>query len=166
MARPDPVIFTREVAKEHAQRCGNRIQLEDENAAPIDAANPLPVDATVAGSMEVTIDQTTPGTTNKVTTDPITATPITYNVTCTVADTQYSQVLPANCRGFEFQARTEAIVRYAFVTGKVAAPTAPYHTLKAGDYYYSPPLNQAAAPSTLYIASPTAGTVVELLAWT
>jgi len=95
-----------------------------------------------------------------------TAIPTTYNVTCTVADTEYSQALPANCRGFEFQARTEAIVRYAFVTGKVATPTAPYHTLKAGDYYFSPQINQAAAPSTLYVASPTAGTVVELLAWT
>jgi len=114
----------------------------------------------------VAIDQTTPGTTNKVVADVPTATPTTYNVTCTVADTEYSQALPANCRGFEFQARTEAVVRYAFATGKVAAPTAPYHTLKANDYYYSPPLNQAAAPSTLYVASPDAGTVVEILAWT
>ena len=114
----------------------------------------------------VAIDQTTPGTTNKVVADVPTATPTTYNVTLTVADTEYSQALPANCRGFEFQARTEAVVRYAFATGKVAAPTAPYHTLKAGDYYYSPQLNQAAAPSTLYVASPDAGTVVEILAWT
>ena len=93
------------------------------------------------------------------------ATPTPFNVTLTLADTEYSQALPANCRGFEFQARTEAILRFAFVTGKVAGPTAPYITLKAGDYYVSPPINQAAAPSTLYFASPTAGTVVELIAW-
>jgi hypothetical protein len=81
---------------------------------------------------KVGIDQTTPGTTNKVTTDPITATPTPYNVTLTNANTEYSQALPANCRKFEFQARTEATVRLAFVTGKVAASTAPYMTLKAG----------------------------------
>jgi hypothetical protein len=98
--------------------------------------------------------------------DPVTATPTPYNLTLTDADTEYSQALPANCRGFEFQARTEAAVRFAFVTGKVAGPTAPYMTLKAGDYYSSPPLNQGASPSTLYLASATAGTVVEILAWT
>lgn len=96
---------------------------------------------------------------------PIT-TPTVYNVTCTVADTQYSQALPANCRKFELQARTEAILRFAFVTGKVATPTAPWLTLKAGDYYYSPDMMQTASPSTLFVASPTAGTVVEILAWT
>ena len=105
------------------------------------------------------------GTNNIGKVDPATATPTAYNVTLTVADTEYSQALPANCRGFEFQARTEATVRYAFVTGKVATPTAPWLTLKAGDYYYSPPLNQAASPSTLYIGSATAGTIVEILAW-
>jgi hypothetical protein len=94
-----------------------------------------------------------------------TATSVTYNITCTVADTEYSQALDANCRGFEFQARTEATLRWADVIGKVAAPTAPYRTLKAGDYYASPQLNQLAAPSTLYFASPTAGTVVELIVW-
>ncbi len=101
-----------------------------------------------------------------VNTDPKAATPTPYNVTCTVADTEYSQALPANCRGFEFQARTEAAVRFAFATGKVAGSVAPFLTLKAGDYYSSPPVAQAASPSTLYVASPTAGTVVEILAWT
>ena len=114
---------------------------------------------------KVAIDQTTPGTTNKVVADVPTATPTAYNVTLTNANTEYSQAMPANCRGFEFQARTEATVSYAFVTGKVATPTAPWLTLKAGDYYASPPLNQAAAPSTLYLGSATAGTIVEILAW-
>jgi hypothetical protein len=139
-----------------------------------DAANGLDVDVTrmaalAAGTAligKVGLDQTTPGTTNKVTTDPITATPTPYNVTCTVADTEYSQALPASCRGFELQARTQAEVRYAFVTGKVAGSVAPFLTLKAGDYYASLPLNQGAAPSTLYVASSVAGTVVEILAWT
>jgi len=93
------------------------------------------------------------------------ATPTVYNVTLTVANTQYSQAMPANCRGFEFQARTEATIRYAFVTGKVATPTAPWLTLKAGDYYFSPPLNQGASPGTLFLGTATAGTIVEILAW-
>ena len=97
--------------------------------------------------------------------DPVTATPTAYNVTLTNANTEYSQAMPGNCRGFEFQCRTEADVRYAFVTGKVAGPAAPWLTLKAGDYYYSPPINQAAAPSTLYLATPTAGVIAEIIAW-
>ena len=97
--------------------------------------------------------------------DPVTAAPTVYNVTLTTANTEYSQAMPANCRGFEFQCRTEATVRFAVVTGKVATPTAPYMTLKAGDYYVSFPINQAAAPSTLYLASATAGVIAEIIAW-
>jgi len=97
--------------------------------------------------------------------DPVTATPTAYNVTLTNANTEYSQAMPGNCRGFEFQCRTEADVRYAFVTGKVAGPAAPWLTLKAGDYYYSPPINQGAAPSTLYFASATAGVIMEVISW-
>ena len=55
----DPIEFTRNVAQEHRQRCGNRVQLEDENAAPIDAANPLPVDVSVTGSIDVSTEGTT-----------------------------------------------------------------------------------------------------------
>jgi hypothetical protein len=88
-----------------------------------------------------------------------------YNVTCTVADTEYAQEMPVNCCGFEFQARTEAIVRFGFVTGKVAGPTAPYMTLKAGSSYVTFLGKEDYTPLTLYIASPMAGTVLEILAW-
>ena len=109
------------------------------------------------GSAEATFDTEKPDS-------PIT-TPTSYNTTLTTANTEYSQALPSNCRYFEWQCRTEADVRYAFATGKVAGPTAAYHTLKAGDYYFSPQIAQGAAPSTLYWASATAAVVVELLAW-
>lgn len=112
-----------------------------------------------ADGLEVHIDKALPDI------DPVIATPTAYNVTLTVADTQYSQAMPANCRGFEFQCRTEHDMRFAFVTGKVAGPAAPYLTLKAGDYYCSFPINQAASPSTLYLASSTAGVVVEVISW-
>ena len=116
--------------------------------------------------ISVKIDQTTPGTTNKVIADPATTTQADYNVTLTSADTQYSQALPANCRGFEFQCRTDVAIRWSKTTGKVAGPTAPYKTLKAGDYYWSPPLNQGASPDTLYFASASADVIIELTAWT
>ena len=94
------------------------------------------------------------------------ATPTVYNVTLTILDTEYSQALPADCRFFEFQCQTAFDIRFAFVTGKVATPTAPYMTLKSGCYYYSPTINQASSPSTLYFATDEAGVVVEIIAWT
>ena len=87
-----------------------------------------------------------------------------YNVTLTNADTEYSQALPADTRAFEFQCRTAYDIRYAWVTGKVATPTAPYQTLKAGAVKYKENVNLATA--TLYLASDQAGVIVEIEAWT
>jgi hypothetical protein len=56
--------------------------------------------------------------------DAAAAAPTSYNLTLTLADTEYSQAFPVNCRFIEFQARTMADVRFAFTTGKVAGPTA------------------------------------------
>lgn len=95
--------------------------------------------------------------------DPVTSTPAAYNVTLTNADIEYSQALPANTKGFEFQCRTAYDVRYAFATGKVAGATAPYLTLKAGSEYYKE--NVKLASTTLYLASAQAGVVVEITAW-
>lgn len=92
--------------------------------------------------------------------------PTVYNVTLTTGDHEYSQALPSYCCGFEFQCRTAVDIRFAFVTGKVATPTAPYMTLKSGDRYQSLPIKQADSPSTLYLASTTAGAIVEIVAWT
>lgn len=114
---------------------------------------------------KVGIDQTTPGTTNKVVADPATATPTLYNVTMTLADTEYSQALPANCRRFEIQCRGAFAVRFAFVTGKVATSVEPYVTLKAGRWYDSGPINQGASPSTVYFACGTAAQAFCILAW-
>ena len=85
--------------------------------------------------------------------------PMVYNVTLTDANTEYSQVLAA-CKGIEFQARTAADIRFAFVTGKVATPTAPYMTLKSGQWYYFD-----GSPTTLFLASATAGVIVEIIMW-
>jgi hypothetical protein len=87
-----------------------------------------------------------------------------YNITLTLANTEYSQALPAGTREFRFRCRTIFDVRYAFVTGKVAAPTAPYLTLPAGMEYFSDGNDLAAA--TLFLASAQAAVVVEIEAWT
>ena len=115
----------------------------------------------------VGIDQTTPGTTNRVDIGTVgaleAATPTEYNVTLTNANTEYSQALPANTRALCFRCRTGVQVRYAWVTGKVAAPTANYQTLVAGAEYVRTGVKLAAA--TLYWASATAGAIVELECW-
>jgi len=91
-------------------------------------------------------------------------TPTVFNVTLTNADTEYSQTLPANVRSFSMQARQSADVRWAHETGKVATPVAPYVTMKSGGNVSVGELDPALL--TLYLASATAGTVVEIVVWT
>jgi hypothetical protein len=95
----------------------------------------------------------------------VTSTLTIYNITLTNANTEYSQALPANCRGFEFQCQTGLTCRWSNVTGKVATPTAPYMTLQPNAFYSSPPISQGASPSTLYFASASAGAIICLIAW-
>lgn len=91
-------------------------------------------------------------------------TPTLYNVTMTLADTEYSQALPANTKILEIREQSMGYVtRYAFVTGKVAIPTAPYRTLGAGEVKTLDNLNLAAV--TLYFACSTAGKILEIEAW-
>lgn len=89
--------------------------------------------------------------------------PTLYSITLTTADTEYSQALPAGLRALSFKARTNVAIRWAFATGKVATPTDPYETLQAGQTYFKENLVSAAV--TLYLASATAGTVVEVEVW-
>lgn len=86
------------------------------------------------------------------------------NTTLVTADTEYPITLPAGCQHFSFQCRSGAEVRFAFATGKVAASTAPFLTLKAGQTYTSPE-KMALASATLYVASSVAGVIVEVLPW-
>lgn len=90
-------------------------------------------------------------------------TPTIYNVTLTNANTEYSQVLPAGTEKFAMQPRTAVDVRWAHVTGKVATPTAPYMTMKGGAGLSMSDADPASL--TVYLASGTAGTVVEIIAW-
>ena len=92
------------------------------------------------------------------------AAPVLFNTTLTNANTEYTIALPAGTTHFEMQARGNAAVRFAFETGLVATPTDPYMTLKAG-YTYSSYNLWGSQTMTIYAASPTAGTVLELIAW-
>ncbi len=87
-------------------------------------------------------------------------TPVVYNVTLTNANTEYTQALPSACKSLTFKCRTAYAVRYAWETGKVATPTAPYMTLQAGEVWSNDHLNFTS--KTLYLASATAGVIVEM----
>lgn len=118
---------------------------------------------TKAGSLPVTVasDQGSLGTVDSA---DIPTAPNEYNVALANANTEYSQALPATCRAVAFRCRNGAAdVRYAWATGKVAGPTAPYQQLAANAEYFKDTIE--AASKTLYFASGTAGVVVEMEAW-
>jgi len=87
-----------------------------------------------------------------------------YNITCTLADTEYSQALPANTKAFVFQNREYNPFRWSFTTGKVATPTAPYNQAKIGQTISGTDVDLSS--KTLYFASSSAGDVIELTVWT
>jgi len=95
----------------------------------------------------------------------VATTPTVYNVTMTTANTEYSQALPANTKILEFRCQsTGYATRFAFETGKVAAPTAPYRSLDAGEVKTLDGLNLTS--KTLYFACSTAAQVMEIECWT
>ena len=91
--------------------------------------------------------------------------PATYNVTLTSANTEYSQVLPLETKKFTLQCRTNYDVRIAFVTDKVATPTAPYITLKKGNVYWEDEIATKISGQTIYFASSQSGVIIELICW-
>lgn len=83
---------------------------------------------------------------------------IIYNVTMTLADTEYSQVILNNTKIIKATLTDLSTFRYAWVTGKVAAPTSPYGVRPANT-----PLEYNGVlltGKTLYFASPGAGKVM------
>lgn len=93
-------------------------------------------------------------------------TPTVYNVTCTEADTEYSQLLPDGTKGYSVSIQdgsADKNFRIAWVTGKVAAPTAPYRKYAANVEAYDDGLNLQG--KTLYIASSEAGKVAQIEVW-
>lgn len=91
--------------------------------------------------------------------------PTIYNVTLTSANTEYSQVIAPSVKKITLQCRTLYDVRLAYETGKVAAPTTPYLTIKKGNVYWEDSLNTKLESTTLYLASAQAGVVIEIVVW-
>ncbi len=91
------------------------------------------------------------------------STPVIYNVTMTLADTEYSQALPANTRRFVIQTRDGTGIRLAFVTGKVAVPVEPYLTVKTNSSYSEDMVQSSSL--TLFMACAAAGKVAEIACW-
>ena len=92
-------------------------------------------------------------------------TPIVENETLTNANQEYSFVIPAGTMYAEVKARTSAAWRIAFVTGKVATPTNPYESVAAGGTLKMPPGIAMSAAVTVFVASGTAGLVLERERW-
>ena len=95
--------------------------------------------------------------------------PTIYNVTMTLADTEYSQVLPYQTRKYIMHTRDETAFRLAFVTGVVAVPGTPYFTvLESTRYWEDGVINEYPAANllTLYFASDAAAKTMEIIAWT
>ncbi len=88
--------------------------------------------------------------------------PTVYNITLTVADTQYSQSF-TNVKSLWFQCRTAVDIRYAFIPNKVATPSAPYMTLKSGQVFEEYNINISSF--TVYFAGDTGGEIVEIEKW-
>lgn len=86
-----------------------------------------------------------------------------YNVTMTLANTEYSQVLPANTKKFMIHTRDGTEFRLAFETGRVAVPTEPYFTVPDFEAYWEDLINPAAL--TLYFGCADTLKVIEIICW-
>ena len=97
------------------------------------------------------------------------ANPTIHNVTLTVADTQYTTQLSQYTKKFMAKPRDGATFRLAFETGRVATPTEPYITIDSGRTYWEDNIfirvQTADWDGTLYLASPSAAKVVEIVEW-
>lgn len=91
--------------------------------------------------------------------------PKCYNITLTIADTEYSQALAAGAKKMTMQCRTAHAVRFAYETGKVAVPGTPYMTLKSGSSYWEDNTATKMTGQTIYFATDDAGSIIELLVW-
>lgn len=89
-------------------------------------------------------------------------TPTKYLIDMVVANTEYSQALPANTLKFCIHLRDMSSFRLAWVTGKVAGPVEPYETVSGEKSVDGLDLSS----KTVYVASANAAMKGELEVWT
>ena len=81
-----------------------------------------------------------------------------FNVSCPLADTEYSQALPANTKGFTIQARKNSSIKFAY------SPSATnYLTISVGVNYSD---ENFYVSQTLYFKNSKADEVIEIVAFT
>lgn len=86
------------------------------------------------------------------------------------ANTEYKVTIPSGTKMIKIRNRNAVDLRYAFETGRVAAPIEPFGTIKSGTTYETSkvPRNDIAsteAGQVIYLASGTAAQVAELEFW-
>jgi hypothetical protein len=86
-------------------------------------------------------------------------TPTIYNKTCTSANTEYSQTLPEKTKKFTLKARG-GTVKVCFTSGQSGTT---YIELTDGQSWSE---DNIEFTGTVYYQSPTAGTILEIVAWT
>ena len=84
----------------------------------------------------------------------------TYNVAMATADTEYTQLLPDGTRIIEIKCQDGTAIRWAWETGKVATPTAPFHTLLTNDTKRLE--NVFLVGKTIYLACDTTSKIAEI----
>ena len=92
--------------------------------------------------------------------------PTIYNVALVAADTEYSQAIPSGTRkiGISVQGgKSVDFLRLAFVTGKVAAPTAPYFQIGQDKEFYENGIVLEGV--TVYLASSVAAATAQIICW-
>jgi len=85
---------------------------------------------------------------------------IVYTVKTAVADRQYSQLLPANTKGFTIQVTDGTAFRLSTEPGRVAGANRPYWTVPTNSSFDETDLDLT--NTTLYFASSTADKTIEI----
>jgi len=86
--------------------------------------------------------------------------PTIINLTLTNANTEYSQALKSFASRFSIQCRTVADIKLSFTSGQSGAT---YITIPGGSTFTQNGIFSGVL--TLYVQSPSAGAVVEILEW-
>jgi thymidine phosphorylase len=83
--------------------------------------------------------------------------PTIYNVVCPIADTEYSQALPANTKGFLIRARKHSVITFAYTTG-----ASEWLTIGAGVSYED---KNFYSSQTIYFRNSKADEVIEIVTY-
>jgi hypothetical protein len=87
-------------------------------------------------------------------------TPAIYNLTMTLANTEYSQALPTGTRALTLHNRGLYATQFSYTNG---ASGTTFITIPAGMYYYEEQVNLTS--KTVYAQCPTAAQVLEIIVY-